>query len=148
MAALRAALASFFGSRLAIGLAGLLFVSFAAHSITAPDRLPPFGRVGLVELGIVPAPTLEVIQLPSIIPADIQSDLRAGVTSAATDAAPKAQARARAALAAHPEAIRWINYGMTALSAVLLAVTFGLQTLTIRRTRRDVYAFVDGGFGT
>lgn len=148
MAALRTALATFFGSRLAIGLAGLLFVAFTAHSLTAPDRLPPFGRVGLVELGIIPAPTLEAIQLPSIIPEDIQSDLRAGAVSAASDAAPKAQARAKAVLAAHPEAIRWINYGMTALSALLLALTFRLQTLTIRRTRRDVYAFVDGGYGT
>ena len=148
MAALRTALTSFFGSRLAIGLAGLLFVSFAAHSITAPDRLPPFGRVGLVELGILPAPTMDVVQLPSIIPADIQSDLRASAASAAADAAPKAQAHAKAVFARHPGAVRWINYGMSALSALPLAVTFGLQTVTIRRTRRDVYAFVDGGFGT
>ncbi len=148
MAALRTALVSFFGSRLAIGLAGLMFVAFTAHSVTAPDRLPPFGRVGLVELGIIPAPTLDAIQLPSIIPEDIQSDLRAGAVSAAADAAPKAQARAKALLSAHPEAIRWINYAMAAISAVLLGVTVMLQTATIRRTRRDVYAFVDNGFGT
>lgn len=148
MAALRTALATFFGSRLAIGIAGLLFVAFTAHSLTAPDRLPPFGRVGLVELGIIPAPTVDAIPLPSIIPAEIQSDLRANAVSAASAAAPKAQAKARAVLAAHPEAIRWINYGMAAVSAALLALTFRLQAATIRRKRRDLYAFVDGGYGT
>lgn len=148
MAALRTALATFFGSRLAIGIAGLLFVAFTAHSLTAPDRLPPFGRVGLVELGIIPAPAVDAIPLPSIIPAEIQSDLRANAVSAASAAAPKAQAKARAVLAAHPEAIRWINYGMAAVSAALLALTFRLQAATIRRKRRDLYAFVDGGYGT
>lgn len=146
--AIGAAFRSFFGSRLAIGISGVLFVAFAGHSLTAPERLPPFGRVGLVELGIVAAPDLGQIPLPDLIPADIQADLRGRAQSAVIDNAPKAGQWIGAYLAARPDVVRWINYAATLGSFLLLLLTLQLQTATIKRHRKDVYAFVDGGFGT
>lgn len=149
MKTLRAFLVSFLGSRLAIGVAGVLFVAFAAQSVTAPQRLPPIGHIGLVELGVIPAPVVPQIDLlPSIIPAEIQKDLQTRAQEAAASAAPKAQRRIVDYLRAHPEVTRYVNYGATLASFLLLLLTFQLQTQTIKRHRRDVYAFVDGGFGT
>lgn len=149
MNAIRNALVAFLGSRLAIGMAGVLFIAFAAHSLTAPDRLPPFGRVGLSELGILPTPPgLADVPLPAFIPDDIKADLVASANQAAEKAAPKAAGFVRAYLDAHPDKVRFVNYGATGVFFLLLALTIRLQAATIRRRRKDVYAFVDGGFGT
>jgi len=148
MSKISAAIRSFLGSRLAIAVAGVFFVSFAAHAVTAPERLPPFGRIGLVELGIVSSPQLPGIELPDIIPPEIQAELKAGVSNAVTENAPVAQARVASYLATHPEAVRLVNYLGTGLSLALLLLSLRLQVSTIRRGRSDVYAFVDGGFGT
>jgi hypothetical protein len=149
MNALRNMLVAFLGSRLAIGIAGLLFVAFAAHSLTAPERLPPVGRLGLVELGILePVDVLSAVDLPQFIPEDIKSDLKESARAAASSAAPKATGFISAYLEKHQEQIPAINYVVTALSFGLLLLTSWLQTATIRRRRKDVYAFVDGGFGT
>ncbi|MFZ4600839.1 MAG: hypothetical protein ACOYM8_00195 [Caulobacterales bacterium] len=149
MSALRAALVAFIGSRLAIGVAALVFVAFAAHSATAPDRLPPFGRVGLAQLGVFAgAPSLDQVQLPDIIPADIQADLRVRAVTAVGEAAPVATRRVSDYLRDHPKVVRWINYAGTLIAFAVLMLAMRLQANTIRTRRSDVYAFVDGGYGT
>lgn len=149
MNTLRNALVAFLGSRLAIGIAGVLFVAFAAHSLTAPERLPPLGRLGLVELGILePVDVMSAVELPEFIPEDIKADLKQSAQAAASSAAPKATGVIAAYLQNNREQIPAINYAATGLSFGLLMLTFWLQTATIRRRRKDVYAFVDGGFGT
>ena len=111
-----------FTSRLAGAVLLLGILAFGAHSVFAPARLPPFGSLGLENLGLTQAARAD--------PLPIDADTAQAVRESARDAVQSGLPYVEAYLAAHPQSIPWINRALAGLAAVLLAASMALRMLS------------------
>lgn len=108
-----------FASRLAGGLLLLGVVAFGAHSVFAPARLPPFGGLGLEQLGL--AQTLQIPPLP------IDAETAQSVRESARDAVQSGLPYGQEFLARNPQIIPRINLGLAIMAAALLAASLAMR---------------------
>lgn len=114
-------LLAMFTSRVAGAVLLLGLLAFGAHSVFAPTRLPPFGSLGLENLGLTPR--VPAYSLP------IDADTAQAVRESARDAVQSGLPYLAAYLADNPQFIPWINRALAGLAGVLLAASMGLRLL-------------------
>lgn len=121
-------LLAMFTSRLAGAVLLLGLLAFGAHSVFAPARLPPFGSLGLENLGLTPG--------ARAFPLPIDADTAQAVRESARDAVQSCIPYLQAYLADHPQSIPWINRALAGLAGVLLAASMSLRLLCPPATQR------------
>lgn len=108
-----------FTSRLAGGMFLLVLTAFGAHAVFAPARLPPFGALGLEQLGL--ANPFQALPLP------ISAETAEAARESARDAVQSGLPYLEAYLAANPQSLPWINRTLAGLAALLLAASMALR---------------------
>lgn len=101
-----------YASRLAGAVFCTLMVAFAAHAATMPHRLPPFGAIGLEQLGLA--------DFSQALPVQVDEETRDTVQEQVEEARSAAKPYVQQWLEDHPEGVARINQSGAALGLLLL----------------------------
>ena len=117
---LTTAIGSLVGSRPVLAVMALLMITFGVQALMSPSQLPPVTGMGLAQLGLPPLDFGVVGQGASEAVASAE---RAGGRDFFLEW-----------IAANPGAVPYINIGITALAAVLLALNIFAAARRYQRT--------------
>lgn len=110
-----------YASRAAGAVFLAILVAFAAHAATAPNRLPPFGTLGLVEIGLVD---------PSLaLPAPVDAETLDIITEEVSEARSTAKPFLQEWLEANPAWVTRINFSGAVIALALLLGSLGARTM-------------------
>jgi len=120
-------LMAMYASRAAGAVFATCMIAFAAHAVTAPQRLPPFGALNLTQLGLAD---------PSqALPVPVDADAKTFVRGQALEAQQAAQPYVQTWLAANPQWVARINVAGAVLGLALLLGSLSARTLREPKTR-------------